>query len=52
MNKELLDYIFQREDDGRVGILDLPKECIYEILFKLSDHKDIVHFGKLICSGF
>lgn len=35
----------ERKDDGLACMMDLPKECIREILLKLSDHRDIVHLG-------
>ncbi|KAL4228439.1 F-box only protein 32 [Mactra antiquata] len=36
----------ERKDDGLACLMDLPKECIREIISKLSDHKDIVNLGQ------
>ncbi|XP_064606241.1 F-box only protein 32-like [Liolophura sinensis] len=37
--------IKQREEDGKVLFGDLPDDCIRDILFRLADHKDVLHTG-------
>ena len=41
----MLQLIFQREDDGKVQMSDLPDDVVREILFCLSDHNDLVNAG-------
>ncbi|XP_053396481.1 F-box only protein 25-like [Mercenaria mercenaria] len=36
----------ERVEDGLPTLTDLPKECIREIMLKLSDHRDIINLGK------
>lgn len=50
VTKHCLCLLFQRQEDGLPGLLDLPKECIIEIMMKLSDHRDLIHLGTLSCS--
>ncbi|VDI77562.1 F-box protein 25/32 [Mytilus galloprovincialis] len=38
--------IKSREEDGKPMFLDLPKECIYNIIAKLSNPKDILNLGQ------
>ncbi|VDI77568.1 F-box protein 25/32 [Mytilus galloprovincialis] len=35
-----------REEDGKPMFLDLPKECVYNIISKLSNPKDILNLGQ------
>jgi F-box protein 25/32 len=39
----LFRFDFQRHDDGKVTMSDLPDEVIRHILVQLADHRDLVH---------
>ncbi|WAR07693.1 hypothetical protein MAR_017651 [Mya arenaria] len=32
-----------REEDCKLILTDLPKECIFEIMLKFTDHRDVVN---------
>ncbi|XP_052811940.1 F-box only protein 25-like [Mya arenaria] len=34
-----------REEDCKLILTDLPKECIFEIMLKFTDHRDVVNLG-------
>lgn len=38
--------VSERVEDGLPTLTDLPKECIREIMLRLTDHKDIINLGK------
>ncbi|KAH3735985.1 hypothetical protein DPMN_042545 [Dreissena polymorpha] len=35
----------EREEDGKPQLMDLPKECLFEIMYKLTDHRDLINLG-------
>ena len=37
---------FQRSDDGKTTLSDLPDDCLRHILARLADHRDLVHTGQ------
>lgn len=38
--------VSERVEDGLPTLTDLPKECIREILLRVSDHKDLINLGR------
>jgi len=38
-------FMFQRNDDGKLTISDLPDEVIRCILIQLADHRDLINAG-------
>lgn len=47
----MFKYTLQRKEDGFPMLLDLPKECHYNIMSRLTDHRDLVNLGAT-CSYF
>ncbi|XP_077990874.1 F-box only protein 32-like [Glandiceps talaboti] len=35
----------EREDDGEMQLLDLPDDCLRQIIDRISDHRDLVNLG-------